>query len=1518
MLAVTKLLRRWALPVVLAVIILVSPSINLMLLEHPIKYKFYVFELCLIGLLFFAYTSRSSYKFKLRKITWIRVTDYFLLICSATLLTLNILPGFSSITRLVSAIIVSFFLPGWALLRLLGVCHQDASPIESIVLSFALSVGLTPLIFGLTLFTENQVMIMCAVYVGLSLIPLFRVKFSKSNLKRTYENSGRGEHSFFNILILIAASLFLIFTISTLYPQESDTLLGADIIRHFSATKLLLLNPDIYASQYPWFHFAWATVYALSTPLMEAFQTGLAYLSLMVVLSFYIMAKTYLHDLDKRIPALATVFWAVFSGFGWLYFLQQKIVGWGSTHTFSQFDLLHQVGYVSYLDVGLGQGWLWFWFRPLTLGFTLFFTLIYLMRREDLSRRNFLVLYSLLISTLGLIHISELFFFSFFIFALALIHPGVRLRLKETVFSVFVGVFVLLLFMFCQDLSGFVLLDCSFPYLLLSGVLAAVAYLLVRSPRRPSIRLEDKIAYIVLAALLFYSALLAYWLTNADSLPVREAYAIYGVPWEFYPVLLGVGGLLAFAGVVFVVKQYRRHPIIIFVILFIVAIFAGRILTYTNATLMNTGYIEKRIIPFVYSASCILAALAVSKAIKKCSKGSSQFLVATLISFVVISGMTSTLLTIEYRIYLHRYSLTDMEKDAIRYLDTVPPTSNLLTIPSGWSRSVAEFAPLQWIIGTYRYQLWPNQNPELPLTVLSSRNNIPIIYLSLYRKDYAEIRDKYDNSYIANHLVPLGPLAYNNSEINIVQLPELAPPTSHSNTILVTPDGVDPDIWYAYDILSLGRYNYTTALLSDINTLKEAEVIIAPTEEVALKVIEYTATYNLRPDKLIILNIDGYEKLAEQFFIGPYQTVSLDNDSALQAHLQCISPYAADMVTSITRLISPQSFLVAAKSNDPNPYILAEDNSSNEWRIGGMGSGNVSICTLEDDSKLKASGSNSLAIIVGKGKYAYWQIIRNLPKAQDLSSFDFISFYWLGKGDNKRYVVQINTDEAGKNFWYSFQDGWMGWKKVLLPMHVPDGEWDFAGVHFEKVTNKGAQWNRIKAVDIHLEDSNPNMEGTYHLDRLGFEHGLWVNASAKYEKPLKTLNVSVHNSTSWLPIASFSSNTTKIMRDISFGDGFSARKLYGNGEFAILSYTNLSDQTILKFSIKLPPLIESTSSSSVLIELEPILTLSHASAIEGLNGSITLPYNFSVTPLVPSTQSSAKYSSGVPFSLTEERNGYELHYINIYPVIKYLKSGSEKSRELYSVLGMMFNVTDIDLPHYHGIRSYAGIKEGETLFAKATLEGEITVNSTSIILSNEQQPVTISVDGNIMTFDQIFQIHPVNFTSVEVKTDKAKIEGGVSFYSRITMNQTVVSILGNPASLLICLNNNSRSILEGNCIIISCANNTMLARQQTIIQLEGNASFSDFSAYWKLEKVFHKIGEDVMLSGIVTFTLEYGDIFSLARNWTGSFEGGSPTYEYRYNELTAIRSLLPFVILISLFSVVLWLSRLFKERTERT
>jgi len=970
------------------------------------------------------------------KINIFRIFNYIFLIATAFLLVLLAfnLYELSNHLAIICAIITSFFFPGYALLRLLKFNYK-VNFLEFLLLIFVLSVGITSLlyIFILTYGYKNNIYLV-VLYVCLSLYLLLTDEVRKLRRKEIEYYTASVTINFAEILVILCILLFFIFAISYLYPREAFRP-GLDIVRHFSSALLLAMAPEIYSSNYPFFHATWAAVYMLSRPTMDVYQTALAYLSIMGILSFYILANIYLQDIDRRASILATLFFSIFSGFGWLFYLNLKI----TTSDISQYyRLLSESSNKSYWDIGYGQCWIWLWYRPLTLGLTLLFMLLYLLRNSMLNRKIFIIVFTLISITLVFSHFAEFIIFILFLFILNLLKPDIELRLKEANISSFLALlisFILNIILTISSLSLIILLTLT--------MMVAISIFLQRLNKKLKINFASHLNLLTISLTIIYVWFIMAWLISAKDFSVTHVSDVLGVPWHMYPVLLGLPGLLSIPASFLVMKYYPRHPVKVFIYMIIFIIIFGRLITFLNIYAYYTGYWERRFVPIAYAASSILAPIFILKILGCVSVRKNNILVILLIYFAIISGITSTFLTIDLQdYYTMQFSLREDDKRSIKMLDSLPPNKVLLTVTDE-SLSIAEFVPNRWLINVFRYPIWSAKYPELPLYVLHAMTQP--VYIFLREADLREINKKYKLGYINNHFLQpfMKCTSSNNSLAKVISLPYMTAPAFSSVTMLVLPKEYDRTLLYSYDILSLANYNYTTVLIDDIASLSDAETLIAPSEELALKLIKLKKLCNLKFKHLIILNINGYGELALNYFKEPRVKLTLNNNSENVAVLLVNGL----QTNSISMIAAPLEIEIRALAN--GTFFALLDDSADGWVSIGMGSGNISAPKIDINYENKAIGNASISINVGPGKYSQWQIAKIFPQPINVDGFDFISFYWYGRGDGREFVILFYSGSSDY-YWYSFRDTWYGWKKVLIPMRIPNGCYVLNGVHFCK------------------------------------------------------------------------------------------------------------------------------------------------------------------------------------------------------------------------------------------------------------------------------------------------------------------------------------------------------------------------------------------------------------------------------------------------------------------------------------
>ncbi|MGD2067017.1 MAG: hypothetical protein PVI43_07625, partial [Candidatus Bathyarchaeota archaeon] len=377
---------------------------TLWLTEGYWRFVFIAFEVLLIVSLYYLCVKREQTTVNLPTGNRFKaLVDYFFVFASIILIFMNFYET-PELFKVFFAIVVSSFLPGYALLTLISFKHGH-SRIETVILSYVISLVATGFIsaFLLQIDETQRALAVSFVYLIFSVLPLVRKLLFKTKTTLDTKLKTLKQIHLTEIILLLIIVAFILFSVSINFPRRSYDL-GEDINRHYVWSVIITRTPDHYTAPYPLFHLHEGIVQILSEASIPVFQTAFSFMTLVVVLSFYIMSKIYLKDVDSRLPIISTVMWAMFSGFGWLYFAASKVFSAISDTGLSQWELLNSAYGGTYFDVGSGQGSLWLSYRPITAGFTIFFSLLYLLKRRDLSKRVFVAVFSLLVIGAGLIY----------------------------------------------------------------------------------------------------------------------------------------------------------------------------------------------------------------------------------------------------------------------------------------------------------------------------------------------------------------------------------------------------------------------------------------------------------------------------------------------------------------------------------------------------------------------------------------------------------------------------------------------------------------------------------------------------------------------------------------------------------------------------------------------------------------------------------------------------------------------------------------------------------------------------------------------------------------------------------------------------------------------------------------------------------------------------------------------------------------------------------------------------------
>ncbi len=158
-------------PLAIPLIAVGLSSITLWLLESPLKYPFFIFEVALILSLYFAFSNKGSPKQLLINTRWLTpVIDRLLGAASLILLLLVIFNSYSILNQ-VLAIAVTFFMPGYVLLRFIRF-RSLYTWVEWVVLSLVLSIPISSLISSFVLLlvsTGDRALGLSLIYLFISL-----------------------------------------------------------------------------------------------------------------------------------------------------------------------------------------------------------------------------------------------------------------------------------------------------------------------------------------------------------------------------------------------------------------------------------------------------------------------------------------------------------------------------------------------------------------------------------------------------------------------------------------------------------------------------------------------------------------------------------------------------------------------------------------------------------------------------------------------------------------------------------------------------------------------------------------------------------------------------------------------------------------------------------------------------------------------------------------------------------------------------------------------------------------------------------------------------------------------------------------------------------------------------------------------------------------------------------------------------------------------------------------------------
>lgn len=817
----------------------------------------------------------------------------------------------SNYARLLAGLMLSSILPGYGLLRLID-RKRNFNGLVSVVFSFFVSVFIMAMLsYGSIVLSVPSANIYW-ITIGFNLIIFIGLLLNTVKKKETVTNlraeSSTQSHRL-DYLIIVCILLFFVVGWVIYYSSYQLGSTG-DMWDHYYSflhvsTGDLLSSPHLsYLNAEAWFSLHYLAVFQLTGfPSLNGWMVY-AFINFFYVLAFYLMVRGIVGDKHPRVPVIATVIATLFAGFAWIVaLLLAPNTGWGAA--------LNIAGSMTYNDIIYS-----FIYGPIPQYFVLsvLFALLYLMVRKDHFSIVSVFLTAILVAQGLLVHSPEIIFFVllYYLFLFCVNRENFG-RLRNYSFSILLGLFAVFIIGLPFPSHFYFNMNVLLPILFV-----AIGFTLVIIHIRPKIsytfKTPRKTAILAISGVWILYILSFFAWNSTLSLNVTENLGAVGLkPWYIYPINSGMSLLLGLLGLTYIVlSNQSKLTNAKFLVISLISIFiVGKILSYANFNFIIgvSTYWEKRlyssfmIIPLsifgAYFIAELIPRLHFRQAIKKVRQPFFTLIAGLLISIIIVGGVGSNVLALDHiSIASQSDPLSSCSKAELQALDYLKANASadatVLGLSTVSNRLAYVFSGMNhinspyWFTSISPFQYVDITNPELALKVLYS---LSLNYLFATKSDLETFQS---NGYVVSHLLKYLPIAFQNSEVTIYQVPKLNPPSSNSNFTLAVPSYmfnassnsevgalVERTLYLPIDMLAQSGLDYSIKITED-GSLFNSKYLILPSDKdwTDEQISEYLAWVN-NGGKLIVLNGDGLGNFAKQLSINSNSNEPLSVNEAV-------------------------------------------------------------------------------------------------------------------------------------------------------------------------------------------------------------------------------------------------------------------------------------------------------------------------------------------------------------------------------------------------------------------------------------------------------------------------------------------------------------------------------------------------------------------------------------------------------------------------------------------------------------
>src|SRR5438445_3631497 len=585
--------------IVVAVISEFFSSFTLWLIQSEIKYPLFILETLSIIIIFL---SLSDHDFKFTtKIKTVKnipsnlVLDILLINTSVVLLVLNQFHIQETFAQPILSLLSTSFLSGYALLNICKI-QRYFSKLESYILSYLVSFTFSGFCTLAFLWTDefSRSLIIPSCFIVLGIFSAIRHTRNKDVVESFKTNSLSKN---IDVIAIVFCIIFYVVLFYYFYPSFI-LVSGTDISRHYRNSLILSRSPDLYTGfNYLLFHSYYASLNVLSGfPAATYFESIQIILNLFLPLSIYAFAKRFLGELDKRIPAIAVVFYTILSGFSFLYFTHLKLLGDNGT----EYQMLVNVMEKSFnATINFSQPFPFF--GPQSVALIMFIMAFTLLRIQNIPKLKFVFLTSVLMLAMYLAHEAEAVLIAVFISAFSFLSRTKSLRLDDFLLSSLIALIsavIVSLYVSFFWHSSVQILGINFRALLPLGLTILFICVsmfwrktILHKIRIPMKLFSDKRFYGVLCMILvfFYLLGLLRWFFGDDT--QSTSFVETGViPWFTYPLMLGILGLLALLTIRYLGDILPNSAVVLLLISIPFFFLVGRTISFVDLHFILTGF----------------------------------------------------------------------------------------------------------------------------------------------------------------------------------------------------------------------------------------------------------------------------------------------------------------------------------------------------------------------------------------------------------------------------------------------------------------------------------------------------------------------------------------------------------------------------------------------------------------------------------------------------------------------------------------------------------------------------------------------------------------------------------------------------------------------------------------------------------------------------------------------------------------------------------------------------------------